>query len=69
MKEAPMPHVTLAYAHGDHAAGETIEVSEDEAVGLVRDGLAQRAGEPAAVEMDEGADEVAPTTPADDEEA
>jgi hypothetical protein len=48
-----MPYVTLAYRHGDHAAGDTIEVSEDEAIGLVRDGLAQRSGEPGAVELDE----------------
>lgn len=55
-----MPHVTLAYRHGDHEPGETIEVSEEEAAGLVRDGLAQRSGEPTAADTDDA--------PADDED-
>lgn len=57
-----MPHVTLAYRYGDHQPGETIEVDEDTAVALVRDGHAQRSGEPGAVETD------TPAGPADDDD-
>jgi hypothetical protein len=63
-----MPYVTLAYRHGDHEPGETIEVSEDEAVGLVRDGLAQRSGEPTAVEVNEPADAGDGPAPAEDDD-
>lgn len=53
-----MARVTLAYRYGDHAAGETVEVDDDEAVGLVRDGLARRADEPEPVEPPADNDEV-----------
>ena len=52
-----MARLILAYRYGDHAAGETVDVDDDEAVGLVRDGLARRADDTEPAE-----------TPADDDE-
>lgn len=36
-----MARVTLAYPYGDHSADETVDLEDDDAASLVRDGLAR----------------------------